>query len=360
MGKLTIGNYTGCIIGGAIGDAMGAPTEFYSLREILKRWGDEGVNSYVERPDGKGEITDDTQMLLFTAEGLLRAKNRAVSKGIGGALIQICHNSYMRWLQTQRDWYAPKVQGNTESDGWLIKQQDLFKRRAPGNTCLSALRSGKYGRIDQPINNSKGCGGIMRIAPVGLFVHYNFDEAFRLGAEIAAITHGHPSGYLSAGALSAIICMLNNNIPLPEAINRTMGILKKWAHHEETLSAIQKAVEFSKNTQPTYENVQLLGGGWIGEEALSIALYCSLQYEHDFEKAINLAINHSGDSDSTGSITGNIVGLINGEEAIPKALIDNLLLEDVIRQIAIDLHIECKGNGHEVYDKEWDEKYPGW
>lgn len=358
MGKLTIGNYTGCIIGGAIGDAMGAPTEFYSLREILNRWGDEGVNSYVERPDGKGEITDDTQMLLFTAEGLLRAKNSAA--GAGGSPIEMCYHAYLRWLYTQTYWKDDKPDLLSHYDGWLIKQRGLFEKRAPGNTCLTALKSGKYGRIDQPINNSKGCGGIMRIAPVGLIFHHDCEEAFRLGAEITAITHGHPSGYLSAGALSAIICMLNNNIPLPEAINRTMGILRKWAHHEETLSAIQKAVEFSKNTQPTYENVQLLGGGWIGEEALSIALYCSLQYEHDFEKAINLAINHSGDSDSTGSITGNIVGLINGEEAIPRALIDNLLLEDVIRQIAIDLHIECKGNGHEVYDKEWDEKYPGW
>ena len=351
--------YTGCILGGAIGDALGAPIEFLNLSQIIDRYGENGVTQYVEYPNSTGEITDDTQMLLFTAEGLLRATNRMISRGVGGSYTKICHKSYQRWLQTQQDWYAPPIPSDL-MDGWLIKQKGLYKRRAPGTTCLSALSSGNCGRIQEPINNSKGCGGIMRIAPVGLICYNNQNQAFTLGAELAAITHTHPSGYLSAGALASIIALLNNGKSLSAAIDQTKQTLITWDDHQETLSAIDKALNLFENTKPTYENVEKVGRGWVAEEALSISLYCALHHEHDFESAINLAINHGGDSDSTGSITGNIVGLINGEGSIPKSWIENLQMEDIIRQIAIDLYTEMKGDGHSVYDKEWDEKYPGY
>ena len=95
--------YTGCILGGAIGDALGAPIEFLNLSQIIYRYGENGVTQYVEYPNSTGEITDDTQMLLFTAEGLLRATNRMISRGVGGSYTKICYNSYQRWLQTQQD-----------------------------------------------------------------------------------------------------------------------------------------------------------------------------------------------------------------------------------------------------------------
>ena len=78
---LPLNNYIGCIIGGAVGDALGAPTEFKGTYELQEKYGPNAVNDYIEYEDGKGEITDDTQMLLFTADGLLRAYNRAIEKG---------------------------------------------------------------------------------------------------------------------------------------------------------------------------------------------------------------------------------------------------------------------------------------
>ena len=357
MAKLDINNYIGCIIGGAVGDALGAPTEFMSLNSIYKNYGLSGVNDYVEFKDGFGEITDDTQMLLFTAEGLLRAWHRATTRGIWGAYTQICYQSYLRWLHTQQDWYSEGAVQQTKLDGWLIKEQSLYKRRAPGNTCLSALRSGVPGTISVPLNDSKGCGGVMRIAPVGLMFNKDPKIAFEIGAELAAMTHGHPSGYLSSGALAAIISCLNNGSSIITAIEQSMIILRTYPKFEETEQAILRALELHKRKTPTYESVELLGGGWVGEEALSIGLYCVLSYENDFEKAINLAINHSGDTDSTGAITGNILGLILGETAIPKRWIEKLKQYQLIKQVAIDLHTEVKGNGHDIFDAEWDQKY---
>ena len=111
-----------------------------------------------------------------------------------------------------------------------------------------------------------------------------------------------------------------------------------------------------KDVSPTPETIESLGGGWIAEEALAIAIYCSLACENDFKKALLLAVNHSGDSDSTGAITGNVLGALYGSEAILNYWSDwseRLELEEAITEIARDLSI-----GFEE-DKEWWNKYPG-
>jgi ADP-ribosylglycohydrolase len=74
--------FRGCLLGGAIGDALGWPVEFLKLNEIKKKYGEDGITDLVAGINGKAEITDDTQMTLFTAEGLLRAENRGRKKGI--------------------------------------------------------------------------------------------------------------------------------------------------------------------------------------------------------------------------------------------------------------------------------------
>ena len=142
MKEIALNKYTGCLIGGAIGDALGAPIEFMNLDTIIATYGNNGVQDYVEFPNNIGEFTDDTQMTLFTAEGLLRGYHRFMMKGINGALNAIVHHSYLRWLHTQG---VPVKKENIQQGvydiehGWLIKEKDLYKRRAPGNTCLNAL-----------------------------------------------------------------------------------------------------------------------------------------------------------------------------------------------------------------------------
>ena len=357
MSKKPVDNYAGCIMGGAIGDALGAPIEFMSYNSITKKYGISGVQDFVEFGNGKGEITDDTQMLLFTADGILRSWHRAWIKGIGGAYSQLCYNSYLRWLYTQRDPNGKEDYSIPDLDGWLIRESFLYQRRAPGITCLTALEKGEPGSLFHSINNSKGCGGIMRVAPVGLLFHRYPEQAFQLGAELAAMTHGHPSGFLSAGFLSALIAYLNKGLDLIEAISNSTLILKTYSNHEETLLAVEKALKLFYEGNPNWHKVESLGGGWVGEEALSISLYCALSHQKNFEEAIKLAINHSGDSDSTGSITGNIVGLICGEDAIPKRWRDNLCYYEKIKQIALDLHTEVMKDGQSSHDI-WAFKYP--
>lgn len=327
--KLLISKYQGCLLGLAIGDALGAPVEFLRLQEIKKRYGKDGITDFHEwRGFKPGSYTDDTQMSLATAVGCIRAYQRWRDRGI-------CHPAsvvYRRYLE------------------WLESQNDPDQRRGLGNTCLSALRSGKMGTMEEKINDSKGCGGVMRTAPVGLT--FPSDRGFQEGAEYAAITHGHPSGYLTAGFLSAMISYIIEGKTLAEAIDLCIGQLIKYDGHSETLEIIELAQKLSVSQKSVEESIQIIGEGWVGEEALAISVYCSLKFSDNWRRGTLAAVNHSGDSDSTGSITGAILGTLLGVELIPGKWVRDVEESDRIKKIANDMFSIFK-NGKKLSFEEY-------
>lgn len=306
-----------CLLGGAVGDALGAAAEFYSLAEIRARFGQDGITDYVKSYGKIGAITDDTQMTLFTAEALINYLNDKSKP-----LVQCGYASYLRWLRTQSEPIDESLM-----TGYLFDQVELHARRAPGLTCMGALKTGECGTITSPLNDSKGCGGVMRAAPAGLV---GLEDPFKAAADLAAITHGHPSGYLSAGAFAQIISSLFNGRDLDNAIQEGLKRLCVEPSCEETANAIYRAIDLSRAGAPSPEQIEKLGGGWVGEEALSIALYCALCAE-SFEHGVLLAVNHSGDADSTGSIAGNMLGLMYD---IPDRWVDRLEVKDIVCEIA--------------------------
>jgi ADP-ribosylglycohydrolase len=347
---------SGCLLGGAVGDALGAPVEFASLADIRARYGPDGITDYVQhghlRKGSIGTITDDTQMTLFTAEGLIRAGCRAEERGICDP-VAVVHHAYIRWLHTQ-GLHSKCTSFDENDDGWLIKVQALHSRRSPGNTCVSALTSGIQGTARKPINSSKGCGGIMRAAPIGLWCEA--EQAFEMGCGIAAITHGHPSGYLAAGFFACMISRIIAGDSLRTSIDVARVHLTAKPDHDECLTAVTKALTLAQDrcTTPGPEAVERLGQGWVAEEALAISLYCGLSVDEGFDRAVLLAVNHSGDSDSTGAITGNILGAIVGRREIPDEWLEGLELRAEIEQIAQDLITRFR------HDRAWWERYPGW
>ena len=344
-------HFQGCLLGGAIGDSLGWPVEFKSYAEITRIYGVEGIKD-LDTGCGKfAEVTDDTQMTVFTAEGLLRAET--MRNLVGSCNIpNVVYNSYIRWLHTQGGICKGREDVISNLDGWVSGIKSLYSNRAPGNSCLSALRSGQMGRIAEPVNNSKGCGGVMRVAPVGLVA--SKEQAFSLGCEIAAITHGHPSGYLSAGVLSYIIYGLIEGIELRDSILLAIDEMEKWEGHEECAKLLQLAVELADKGRPSLKAIRQLGAGWTGEEAIAIAVYSSLSYPQDFSKALCLSVNHDGDSDSTGAITGNIMGAYLGVERIPQKWIEKVELKKELIILAEDLL-----KGFEA-GEQWINKYPAW
>jgi ADP-ribosylglycohydrolase len=359
--------FTGCLLGGAVGDALGAPVEFMKRTEILRRFGPNGITRYATAYGGMGKITDDTQMTLFTAEGLLRTWVRGCSRGTTSYAGVTAH-AYLRWLQSQGEHPACDIDFGSDEPGWLFQQRELHNRRAPGNTCLSALRAMRA--LGEPArNDSKGCGGVMRVAPVGLFAwrlgqHESPHEAFELGTELAALTHGHPTGALTGGVLSVLILALADGTSLPEALAVSKAILREKTGHEETMQCIELAQELAASGMPHEEAIARIGQGWIAEEALGISVYCAL-VARGFEHGVVLAVNHDGDSDSTGAIVGNLLGAMHGKAAIPAAWLESLELRDVITELAVDLYefkdwkIGEYAEDRELHQRIW-KKYPGF
>jgi ADP-ribosylglycohydrolase len=357
--------FLGCLLGGAIGDALGAPVEFMSRADILRTFGSEGIVGYASAYGGIGRITDDTQMTLFTAEGLIRACVRQSERGIT-TYEGVTANAYLRWLRTQRYKTHRDIECGPREEGWLFQQKALHSRRAPGRTCLSALRAMRS-LGDPAKNDSKGCGGVMRVAPVGLFAHRVGQESreavFRLGADLAGLTHGHPTGQLTAGVFGVVVQLLAEGASLPEALAQAKVCLCAARDHDETLAAIELAEKLAASDLPPHEAIRRLGEGWVAEEALAISLYCALVAK-DFRDGVILAVNHDGDSDSTGSITGNLLGTILGVDALPREWLEPLELRDVITEIANDLYdfpdwkIDSYSGDPELRDRIW-AKYPG-
>jgi ADP-ribosyl-[dinitrogen reductase] hydrolase len=335
--------FRGCLLGGAVGDAVGAPVEFLDLDEIIRKFGEKGIRDYAPAYGKLGAITDDTQMTLFTAEGMLCARLASVVHGHDPDYFRAASGSYARWLLTQE--HSLRANSASSNTSWLLQQRKLFTRRAPGTTCLSALQA-KQGKVSRAANDSKGCGGVMRVAPVGMyFARAHGEECsepklistiFATGSELAAITHGHPSGYLSAGALAVIISLMLAGTFLADAIAPAKEELRKYPFHKETFAAIEKAEALAKSRPRERSVLRELGKGFVAEEALAIGLYCALSAQ-DFEDGIILAVNHSGDSDSTGTITGNLIGATAGVEAIPERWLAPLELRPTIEALADDL-----------------------
>ena len=337
--------------------------------QIRSTFGDSGIRDYAEAHGRLGAITDDTQMTLFTAEGMLRGHVRMMLKGVCH-LPGVVSHAYLRWIKTQGE----KPHGGIDlgMDGWLITHRDLFNTRAPGATCISALKAMKrFG--GRAANSSKGCGGVMRVAPVGMYFSlegrdhkegsWMIKEAFSTGTEVAALTHGHRTGQLTAGFLSAVVALILSGTSLVDAIEQAVRELRRQKDHRETYAAIERAQQFAIARPGRQYCVRELGEGWVAEEALAMSLYCALSAK-DFESGIILAVNHGGDSDSTGAITGNLLGAMMGVEAIPDRWLQPLELSHVIREMADDMATfpqwdlgdYSESGEHDFY---W-ERYPGW
>ncbi len=311
----------GCLLAGAVGDALGGSIEFDRIDRIRGRFGPSGLTDYAPAYGRFGAITDDTQMTLFTLEGLVLARRR------GSDPVHEVRVAYGRWLRTQG---GPEV----ASDGWLLDVPGLHQLRAPGNTCLTALRSGVLGTVENPINDSKGCGAVMRAAPVALWSD-DVREVFALATATGALTHGHPSGYLSAGVLAVVVQQLWQGSPLVGAVEVARDELQRWAGHEEQLVLLDLAAEMgTRGVRPTAEVIETtLGAGWVGEEALAIAVLTALAAE-SLADGLLLAVNHSGDSDSTGALCGNLLGARDGVAAVPEHWLESLELVDVVGRLA--------------------------
>lgn len=335
----------GTLMGGALGDAFGYLVEFDSLTEIRAKFGSALLVDLSQAP-GIAHFSDDTQMTLYTLDGLLDVLEWA-NNGISADINACQWLAYLRWLKTQgieAAGHAPE-----QAPRWIDSQSVLHHQRHPGNACVTGLATGEMGTVFRPVNpDSKGCGTVMRSAPYGLLPNVDAETIYKISSDAASLTHGHPSARQSSGAFSWLIHQLVvGGLPLRAAAESAQArAISEPSADPQLLARLDAALTLSMHDGEPLAGDSLtaaLGEGWVAEEALAVAVYAVLATEaaagspvDHFLAAIRLATNHSGDSDSTASIAGNILGAFYGEAALPASWLTLCEAPALIRRLGAD------------------------
>ena len=189
----------------------------------------------------------------------------------------------------------------------------------------------------------------MRVAPIALVLsqikEYTIRDAAYIAARSAALTHGHPLGYIPAAYLTAFLCVLLKGDTLEIAFSQSgdvvMGLFPDSLEGKGCLELVKyaRALAESNEELDDLEAIRQLGQGWVAEETLAIAIYCSFKHRDDFKQGIIAAANHSGDSDSTAAVTGNILGAYWGLRRLPQNMVEPIELKDVILDLGKKMHL---------------------
>ena len=290
----------GLLYGLAIGDALGAPTEFMTLERIRARYGPEGIQDL----PNPALCTDDTQMSLAIAKALMRAGDRDLE-----TLMEAVKEAFIVWAHSPEN------------------------NRAPGKTCLEGIDRMEAGMPwDQSgIARSKGCGSAMRAAPIGFFFQHDPRRLYRVAHATGICTHGHPTADAACiGAAYLVKLALDRTPPehmIPQVLAFTAGISGEFDE------AVRK-VEFCLPWKDEEAALDYLGQGWVGEEAVALALYCFLRSPDDYQKTVIRGANTNGDSDSVACIAGALSGAWLGAEGIPEEWAARIEKRDILEALA--------------------------
>lgn len=327
----------GCLFGLAFGDALGAPTEFLTVAEILSRWPPAGPARLAGHP---ARVTDDTQMALAVGEALARAvARRDLSPGTMESLIR---SAFVEWLNSPDN------------------------NRAPGMTCLRACEALESGQpwLEATLKSSKGCGANMRVAAVGLLdlATHGVSEAERaaIAQFQAALTHGHPTALAASDLTAFTIARLAAGVEPSSLVKviRNYAVSQRTVYHADWLGAlwqrpgVESPEEFIARgweecigvlarleaalSSPDYEADPCLatGAGWVAEEAFATGLLCFLLYQDEPLNALRRAAVTSGDSDSIACLTGAFAGTHLGAGRWPREWIQRIEYRDRLVMLA--------------------------
>ncbi len=300
------------LFGLALGDALGAPTEFLTLPEIRQRYGQRGI---VEPPD-RSHYTDDTQMTLALAEGLLDAGLAADLD----AQMNAVGRRFVTWLHSPENIYAP------------------------GAACLSGARRFEAGLSwrESGDPNAKGCGAAMRVAPIGYLYQRDERRLREIAAASAQMTHGHPAAVAASVAAACAVKLALDGVPPAEYLRRLLSFTDGIsAEFDAALYRVGHVLAW-RDEEAALDHI---GQGWVAEEAVALALYCVLRYPDDYVAAVRRAANSNGDSDSIACIAGGILGARLGLDAIPPGWRERCADAAYLRDLAERLERAAPGDG---------------
>ena len=348
----------GAMIGCAAGDALGYPVKALSEAAIVERYGLRGITDYDLDENGTARITADTQLMLLSANGILFAHTRGALRGIMAPVYQYFDAFYMNWYRLQTTERASRSRV-----GWINAYPALSAKRAPSPTSMGVFSSDKFGSMDEPVNDSKGSGCLLRAFPIGLSYFRDPAHVLDLAANTAALTHGHKLAWISSGAFALLVShIVHEELSIAEAVKKTLKALDNSFRDSltvvhELMRSIRSAVSLASSASSDLGAIHSLGEGWVAEEALAIGLLSALRHENDIAGAMTFAANHGGNSNATAAIAGTLVGARIGFNAIPDRFVDRLELVDVILELADDVTTDCPMSDWGPSNPVWEHKY---
>ena len=348
---------TGCLLGLAIGDALGATVDSKTYQEICRDYGPAGLLGY-DLVNGFAAISSHTQVAAFSCNGLL------VSTAKGGT-------DYLRYIsQALKEWARTlHLPGEPERRScWLCKVPALRQRKCVDARTLDSFTRDVLGTPERPLNQGAGPGTLPAAIPVGLFFHpdrMSVRQIGQLGAQVVALTHGDPMTFLSGAALAYIIAGIVQDEKTPleqqflhaaEAVSAQFG--GEYPQAKQLQGLIEKAITLSRKPELLrWQAMEELVCN-TGAQVLAGAVYAVLADGGDFDSAMITAVNHSGKSAAVGAVSGAILGAAMGAEALPEFYLECLEPVEVLRELAADFF-----NGQptqlrsRLFDDDWDRKY---
>jgi ADP-ribosylglycohydrolase len=286
--------FKGCLIGLAIGDAMGAPTEFKDMATIKRMYG--FVDDLLPWSKPAGSWTDDTEMTIILGEALRDCPDLTDREQVMGAI----------------------------AAGWARWSQEYDGARAPGGTCLGAAHKIAAGvpwqKSGQPAgpHTGEGCGAPMRCHPVGLLYGDRLEDLWYFAYNQGYATHQGPQTNDASVCQCFLISRLLQGDSLDDALNALMthSTLKPT---QKTAAMIYRARDGSQDLTQLLDDWR----GWIGDEAFAAALACAVRFP-DFKQAVTHAVNSPGDSDSLGCMCGALMGAKVGLSGIPQEWVEQV------------------------------------
>ncbi|MFD8145788.1 ADP-ribosylglycohydrolase family protein [Streptomyces sp. NPDC059708] len=339
----------GALLGSAVGDALGAPVAGLTPDGVREAHGPAGLTGPAPAHGRRGAVTAATQLTLFTVDGLIRAHVRR-DTGAWHPPTDV-HRAYLRWAATQHDWGPDERRAD---NGWLAREEWLYVRRDPARACLTGFADDTRGTPDQPKNpTARDAAATVRSAPFGLLVGWESALVLQLAVECATQSHGHPTAYLSAGALAVIVHGLTRGEALDAAVRRALALLAARPGHQPVTDALRRALTAGDGTPGALPS----GGVRGAEDTLALAVHCALVAE-DVAHGLRLAVNHGGDSAATGALTGALLGALLGETALPAAWLAEVEGRPTILELADDFALEMTQGPTLHPTPTWLARYP--
>ena len=354
--------YRGCLVGMAIGDAMGYPVDTKDIGQIRQDYGPNGLMGY-DLVNGYADITSHTQLAAFAGNGLLLGMTRGQVLGRMGPYVRYSHVAQREWAIGQRRYDQP-----SKNHCWTFLVPEFRRRHCVDTRMVEILNREKPGTLELPVNTYDNPAAIATAIPAALFantVHLQREEADRLGAESIALTYGNPLAFLPGAVIVHLItdCLNRPEEKLETLVEEAISALDdqfgaQFRQTEQVTGLLRRAMEMAKDFSLEPVDAMESLGCDNGAQVLAGAVYAALIYERDFDSAIIVSVNHSGRSAAVGTLTGAILGAKLGEEKLPDFYLEGLEILSVICSLADDLYQGCPmGPRGGLYDVDWDRKY---